>query len=339
MNLVFLDRTAAKPAAGESFLNIRQDGTFTLSAGAIQQHQLSEHRWVSLAKDTDTNTYYLVFGSGTPDRKPYSLRANKAKASGRTFSAAAPAKQLWQAFPAGPDAKSLRLVIGAPTAHEVGPLFPLSPEGQPAPATVAPATVAPEPPVPTATAEVVTPVPESAPAPSAPAGAFSELQETVLAKIRTGASPTALVKGGIAGYNGTKLAAWRKDPVFLNAYDDAKLAGWNLLYGGEETAVDEPAPEPVAPAPVVEAEPEPEPEPAAVPRKTFGLQARAEELTTYWIERDIERTTPSELGEILNLMRHVPRDKRSFEMGVVLERAEKEHTERLKGAGKGGNRG
>lgn len=131
MNLVFLDRTASKPAPGESYLTIRPDGNFNLSSGAIERHQLGEHRWVSLAQDTDTNTFYLVFGAGSPARKPFEMRATKGKLASRNFSAAGPAKQLMAAFQAAPDAKSLRLVIGTAIAHEVGALFPLSLHGAP----------------------------------------------------------------------------------------------------------------------------------------------------------------------------------------------------------------
>lgn len=171
MNLVFLDRAVAKPAPGESFLTIQPDGNCNLSSGAVKRYQLAEQRWVSLAQDTDTNTFYLVFGAGSPDRKPYSLRANKGKASTRSFSAAAPAKQLLAAFHAAPDAKSLRLAIGAAISHEVGQLFPLSIDGQAVVPAEAPAPVAEAAPIEEtapAVVELTADAPATVPAPEAP---------------------------------------------------------------------------------------------------------------------------------------------------------------------------
>jgi hypothetical protein len=329
MNLVFLDRTAAKSAAGESFLTVQPDGNFNLSAGAVLQHQLGEHRWVTLAQDTDTNTYYLVFGAGSPERKPYPLRANKKNSAVRVFNATAPARQLWAAFKVASDAKSLRLVVGMPAAHEAGPLFPLSLDGQPAPAA-APAQLEASAEEVTIATESVTIVPDTA----APAEPEALAPEASAPRKAWRTEELDYLKQHYPTSSLAELAA--KLPGRTEATINWKASMLKLKKKPVEAPKAAPEPEtpkPAAPVPVPAEQPTTE-----QPRKTFGLQARAEELTAYWIGRDIERTTPSELGEILNLMRHVPRDKRSFEMGVVLERAEKEHTERLKGAGKGGNR-
>jgi len=75
------------------------------------------------------------------------------------------------------------------------------------------------------------PEPDPAPAPPKPEQAAQstrqaevDVQTKVLHLIRTGTKPTSLLTG-MPGFNGTKLAAWRKDPTFLASYEAAKIEG------------------------------------------------------------------------------------------------------------------
>jgi hypothetical protein len=335
MNLVFFDRTSARQApTGLPVLTVRRDGNFMLTAAAVAIHELHEQRWVRLAQCTDTRAWFLVFGAGPDEAHPFPLRYAKGKSpQARAFSSAAIAKVLCEAFGLASNAKTLRLQVGNPQLHEAKPLYQLL--GENAPASVVP--------------------------PLAPAAAVAPVAE-VVAPAATDVVPAAehnaepsdappVDAPPIDAQPASKRILWRTEEIdyLRQHYPATSLPVLAAHLGRTEAAITfkagtlklkkqpvliEATPLPAAtPPPVAVATPAAEP---AQPRKTFGLQARAEELTTYWIEREIDRTTPNELGEILNLLRHVARDKRGFEMDVVLERAEKEHTDRLRGAGKGG---
>ena len=314
MNLVFLDRSsAAQPAPGVPFLNVQPSGGCVLSSGAVAHCQLHAQQWVSFAQDTDTNRFFLVFGAVRPGRKPFALRIQKGKPAARAFSAAAPARLLLETF-GQTDAKSLRLLVGAPVTHDSTVLYPLLAEGAAVPA-----------------------LPEAAPE-IAHEAALEAAPEVV-----------AIATGSVAAAPDAPAALPAKASVFTPEQDAALLdeanspsalaREWGMpaqpLYN-RRSYLKKHAP----PAKPVVAAVEPVREDTSAPvRKTFGLVQRSEELTAYWYERDIARATVTEMGEILNLLPHVARDKRSFEMGVVLERAEKEHSDRLRGAGKEVRRG
>lgn len=327
MNLVFFDRTANPTASGLPLLSIEPQGPFVLSSGAVLGYTLGAHKWVSLAEDTDTHTFYLVFGEA-PGRKLFPIRLRDKKSQARAFTSSTLAKRLCQAFGLDSDAKRLRLQVGAPITHEAGPLYPLHREG----AAVVPAVAAPESTVsaPAIATEPALEVVESASL-EAMSPASHDTKPSQAVSVTSPGKPTSMYSA-------------EQDAALLDASQSASdlSKAWGIpvasLYARRSylkkkpTAASVPAATPFEEAAI-------EPEQAVQPRKTFGLQARAEELTIYWKERELSMATPNELGEVLNLLRHVARDKRGFEMDVVLERAEKEHTERLKGAGKGGNRG
>jgi hypothetical protein len=310
MKLIFHDRSVSPVVSlTDALLTIERKGNFSLSTGAVAGLHLKPESQLVLVEDAETNTWYLLLAP-LAGQQPFSLKPRDSKSSKALMFCCQPqAKAYYQAHGLL-DEKSVRAVIGlTPVHHEGLALYPLAPQH------ATPAICAPIP-----TAE--TPAPgdtptDSTPAPARPLSMFTaEMDEALL-------DPDQLA--------GTLSQAWNIPVASLYArrsYLKKKV--------GETTAT-KPAAAPVAkPELVYTPAPAPDSEPV---KKTFGLQARAQELTSYWLEREISRTTPGELAEILNLMRHVPAGTRGIEMQLVLDRAETEQAHRQTAAGKGGNRG
>jgi hypothetical protein len=345
MKLIFYGRqTTAAPPAGTGLLTIEHKGIFSFSTAAVQALGLKLDSQLVLAADEETNQWYVVLQ--VPDgEKPFSLRPrdrNHSKAL--VFHSQPQARAYWAAHGLNGQKSVHALVSATAIVQEGVQLYPLSPQHPTiTPEVVAPSMPAAEPSAAaeeTIAAETVPTVPASEVAPLAPAA------EQV---------PTPIVEETVSTTAPASKYTPEQDAALLNMSNSpsdlarewgVSAAALHTRRGYLKRKAGDGAPSapaaPAAPAapvtPTLIYTPAPAGGVAQAP-KTFGLQARAQELTAYWLEREISNTSPAELAEILNLMRHIPEGKRGIEMQLVLDRAEAEQAHRLTAAGKGGNRG
>ena len=342
MKLVFYDRqtTPALPANSPT-LTIEQKGTFGLSIAAVAGLGLKPSEHLALAQDAETNNWYLLLNPRAAlGLKPFELRPRDSKSNRSLIFCSQPQARAYYAAHGLGQQKSVRAsVVLEPVAHEGLQLYPLQP--QHASVSVQPVTTSAEPvhetpeSVQLSESEPVAEVSwkrpalvtalDEAPATEAPA---SELP------VPASAAPANALSaaGAFTAEMDAALLADGSSPALLAkqwGMDRTKLAN-RKTHLKQKQLTPEPPKLVYTPAPSPEAAPQ---------QKTFGLQARAEELANYWLEREISNAKPNELAEVLNVLRHVPTSKRGIEMSLVLDRAEAEHTHRVTAAGKGGNRG
>lgn len=154
------------------------------------------------------------------------------------------------------------------------------------------------------------PIIPSQPMPQKPAQ--KELQEKVLALLREG-KPSGEIMAQVKGFNGMKLAEWRKDYTFSKAWDAAKAEG--------RKAQGSPAPKPAPPKPVA---PAPLPvAPQAVPR-TAASAVEAKEPGRFAVADDIPNEQPfawcSEEEAIAEAQRRAKETKQpTYVLRAVLE--------------------
>jgi transposase-like protein len=346
MNLIFYDRSTSPQTSvsGEALLTIERSGNFALTVAAVAALKLQPESQALLAQDAETNTWYLVFGP-VAGRQTFTLRQRDPKGKALQFCSQPNARTYFSAHGLNQAiTRSVRAAVGLePVRHEQLVLYPLAPRhATKAPASATAVSISPEPvhETPPSGHENTESLQLSEPTPPLPA------ESTPATEVAVAATPEPKPAGLASKYTAEQDAAlldMANSPSELARQWGVSSAALHTRRAQLKRKAGEPATPPVAAPALVAATSTliytPATEGAEQVKKTYGLQARAEELGSYWMERDIARATPGELAEILNLLRHVPASKRGIEMELVLGRAEVEQTHRQSAAGKGGARG